>query len=61
MVAPLLAAALSEARRSARALSVTALPAALPARLARFDLSGRTPGVLRKQLGLIVASATGRI
>jgi 15-cis-phytoene synthase len=61
LLAPLLAAALSQARRSAKALSVAALPAALPARLARFDLHGRTPGVLGKQLGLIFASATGRI
>jgi len=58
---PLLAAALTEARTDARGLSVAALPAALPARLARFDLAGRTPGLLRKQLSLIVASATGRL
>jgi 15-cis-phytoene synthase len=61
VIDPLLAAALPEARRSAKALGVAALPAALPARLARFDLAGRSPGALGKQLALILASATGRI
>jgi phytoene synthase len=61
LLRPLLGDALVEARRSAKALSVAALPAALPACLARFDLAGRTPGALAKQLGLILASATGRI
>jgi hypothetical protein len=42
-------------------LSVEALPAALPARLARFDLTGRTPGRLAKRLSLVLAAATGRL
>ena len=58
---PLLASAMAEARTAADGLSVAAMPAALPARLARFDLEGRTPGLLSKQLSLIVASATGRL
>ena len=61
VIDPLLAAALPGARRAAKALGVAALPAALPARLSRFDLAGRSPGVLGKQLALILASATGRI
>jgi phytoene synthase len=56
-----LRAALAEARLAARELSVAALPAALPARLARFDLAGRTPGLASKQLSLVWASATGRV
>jgi phytoene synthase len=58
---PLLASAIAEARAEAAGLSVAAMPAALPVRLARFDLAGRRPGVLRKQLSLILASATGRL
>jgi phytoene synthase len=61
IVDPLLVGALRQARRSARSLSVAALPAALPATLARFDLAGRTPAQLRKQLSLIAAVATGWI
>jgi hypothetical protein len=53
--------ALDQARRDARRLSVAALPAALPARLARFDLAGRTPGRFSKQLALVLAAATGRL
>jgi phytoene synthase len=53
--------ALSEARAAARSLSVDALPAALPARLARYDLAGQTPGPLRKRVALILAAATGRV
>jgi len=60
-IAPLLGHVLAEARPAALTLGVAALPAALPARLARFDLAGRTPGPLRKQASLIVAVATGRI
>jgi len=58
---PLLASALAETRASAADLSVAATPAALPAHLARFDLAGRSPGLLRKQFSLIVATATGRL
>ena len=58
---PLLASALAETRAAAAGLSVAALPAALPARLARFDLADRSPGLLRKQFSLIVATATGRL
>lgn len=61
LLRPMLASAIAEARAHAAALSVAALPAALPARLARFDLAGRSPGPLRKQLSLIGASATGRL
>jgi 15-cis-phytoene synthase len=53
--------ALSEARAAADALSVAALPAALPARLARYDLAGQTPGPIRKRLALTIAAATGRV
>jgi len=53
--------ALSEARVAARGLSVAALPAVLPARLARYDLAGQAPGPLRKRLALTLAAATGRI
>ncbi len=58
---PPLRAALAEARAAARQLGVAALPAALPARLARFDGAGAKPGPLRKQLALILATATGRV
>jgi hypothetical protein len=51
--------ALAAVRRAR--FSVAALPAALPARLARFDLTGREPGPLVKRLSLIVATAAGRI
>jgi phytoene synthase len=61
LLRPWLASTLAEARTQAAGLSVAAMPAALPARLARFDLAGRSPGLLRKQLSLITASATGRI
>jgi phytoene synthase len=60
-IAPLLREALAEARLGAKSLSVAALPAALPARLARFDLAEVSPGPLRKQLTLIWASASGRL
>jgi phytoene synthase len=60
-IAAPLRAALDQARRDARRLSVAALPAALPARVARFDLAGRTPGRLSKQLALVLAATTGRL
>jgi phytoene synthase len=41
--------------------SVASLPAALPARLARFDLAGREPGPLRRRLALISATVSGRV
>lgn len=53
--------ALAEARAAARRLSPAAFPAALPARLARFEASGKAPGPVRKQLALVLATATGRI
>ena len=56
-----LCAALDEARAAARSLGVKALPAVLPARLARFDLAGRRPGPLAQRLALVLASATGRL
>jgi phytoene synthase len=59
-IEPLLREALADAARSARSLSVAALPAALPARLARFDLAGASPGPLRKRLSLLAAALTGR-
>jgi phytoene synthase len=42
-------------------LGVAALPAALPARLARHDLAGHAPGPLGKRLSLVLAVATGRV
>jgi phytoene synthase len=53
--------AIAEARTAARALSTAAFPAALPARLARFDAAGRSLGPFRKQLSLILATAIGRV
>ena len=53
--------ALDAARRDAKATSAAALPALLPARLARFDLAGRTPGPLRRRLSLVLAVAAGRV
>jgi hypothetical protein len=53
--------ALDETRLGAKATSAAALPALLPARLARFDLAGRAPGPFRKQLSLVLAVAAGRI
>ena len=61
VVWPLLRNALGEARKLAPTLSVAALPAALPARLARLELAGRQSGPLAKRLSLIVATATGRL
>jgi phytoene synthase len=58
---PLLASAIDAARITAAGLSVAAMPAALPARLTRFDLARRSPGPLRRRLSLILASATGRL
>jgi phytoene synthase len=58
---PLLALAIDGARIDAAGLSVAALPAALPARLTRFDLARRPPGPLRRRLSLILATATGRL
>jgi phytoene synthase len=58
---PLLASAIDAARLAAVGLSVAAMPAALPARLTRFDLAGRSPGPLRRRLSLILATATGRL
>jgi len=60
-LAPALRAALAEARAGATQLSAAAFPAALPARLARFDLAGRKPGPLAQRLALVLASATGRL
>ena len=60
-LAKLLAQALSEARSCARKLGVQAFPAALPARLARFDLAGASPGLWRKQLSLLLGAASGRL
>jgi hypothetical protein len=60
-VAPLLRAALADARTNARGLGVKALPAALPARLARFDLAGRKAGPLARQFSLFLAAASGRV
>jgi phytoene synthase len=59
VAAPPLRAALAAAR--AVRISVAAMPAALPARLARFDLAGRAPGPFGKRLSLILAAATGRL
>jgi len=56
---PLLRASLDTAR--SEKLSVAAFPAALPARLARFDLADRSPGALAKQLSLVLAVAWGRV
>jgi phytoene synthase len=56
-----LRAALAEARAAARALSAAAFPAVLPARLARFDLAGRSPGPLAARLALVLAAARGRL
>ncbi len=53
--------ALAEARAAARSLGVAALPAALPARLARFELAGAKPGPLARRVALVLASATGRL
>jgi phytoene synthase len=61
IVIPLLRRSLSEARSLVKGMSVAALPAALPARLARFDLASRDPGPLARRLALVLASATGRI
>ena len=58
VIAPILRESLDEARQLAGGLSVAAMPAVLPARLARFD---RQPGPFVKQLSLILATATGRI
>lgn len=60
-LAPPLRAALGEARAAAKSLGVNGLPAALPARLARFDLAGRKPGPLSQRLALVLAFATGRL
>ncbi len=61
LLGPPLREVLAEARVAARSLGVAALPAALPARLARFDLAGRQPGPFAKRLALVLASATGRL
>jgi hypothetical protein len=61
VIRPLLGSALAEARKDAGRLSVAALPAALPARLASADLAGRSQSALGKQLSLILASASGRV
>jgi 15-cis-phytoene synthase len=53
--------ALDEARLAAKAVSAAALPALLPARLARFDLARRTPGPFRRRLSLVLAAAAGRV
>jgi hypothetical protein len=53
--------ALAEAKAAVRSLGVAALPAALPARLARFELAGTTPGPLARRVALVLASATGRL
>jgi phytoene synthase len=53
--------ALTHARTDAGRLGVAAFPAVLAARLARYDLAGRTPGPLTRRLSLVVAAATGWI
>jgi phytoene synthase len=53
--------ALAAAMRDARSLSPAAFPAALPARLARFDLAGRHPGAIGRRLALVMAVVSGRI
>jgi phytoene synthase len=58
VIRPILDEALGEARRLARGLSVAAMPAVLPVRLARFE---RPPGPFVKQLSLIAATASGRL
>jgi phytoene synthase len=60
-VAGPLRAALDEAAAAARSLSPAALPAALPARLARFDLAGRPAGPLAKRLSLLAAVLGGQV
>ena len=60
-VAAPLRAALAEARAATASLSVAALPAALPARLARQDLAGRASGPLAKRLALLAAVVRGRV
>jgi phytoene synthase len=60
-IAAPLRAALAEARIAARSLSAAAFPAALPARLARFDLAGRRPGPLDRRVAIVLAMATGRL
>jgi hypothetical protein len=52
--------ALDEARTRAATLGVAAFPAALPARLARFELDGGA-GPLRKRLALVAAVAAARL
>jgi len=56
-----LAEALAAARSGARRLGIAAFPAVLPARLARFDLAGRTPGPLAKRASLTAAALSGRV
>jgi phytoene synthase len=56
-----LRAALAEAQSGAKRLSVAALPAALPARLARHALAARAPGPLAKRLALLAAVVSGRV
>jgi 15-cis-phytoene synthase len=58
VIRPILRESLDEVRRLVKGISVAAMPAVLPARLARFD---REPGPFVKQLSLILATATGRI
>ncbi|HXQ17879.1 MAG TPA: squalene/phytoene synthase family protein [Caulobacteraceae bacterium] len=58
---PPLRRSLAEARAAASHLSVAAMPAALPARLARFDLAGRSPSGFTKRLALVLAAASGRL
>ena len=60
-IEPLLRVALAAARVAARSIGVAALPAALPARLARSDLAGASAGPLRRRLSLLAAVLTGRI
>lgn len=61
LIRPLLREALGEAAAGARRLSVAAFPAALPARLARYDLTGSAPGALIRRVSLVRAVATGRL
>jgi phytoene synthase len=58
-IAAPLRAALAEARSAGRSLSAAAFPAALPARLARYDLAGRRPGPLDRRVAIVLAMATG--
>lgn len=61
VLTPLLKRTLAEVRANSHQISVAAVPAALPARLARFDLRGRDAGPFARRLALVLASASGRL